>query len=85
MVAEQVIAQWVMEARRSTVSADMSRGDVVHPAEAAEAGSEASVVPPPTEPNVVPTTAELSAVIPTTTELPSSSSTVPSADDAGGA
>ena len=74
MVAEQVTVQWVMEARRSTVAADMRREDVVQPAEAAEARSEASVVPTPTEPNIVPTTIE----------LPSSSSTVPSADAAGG-
>ena len=74
----------VMEAHCSTMAANMHWEDVVQPAEAAEAGSEASIVPPPTEPNVVPTTAELSIVVPTTTELPLSSSTVSSVEAAGG-
>ena len=74
VVAEQVIAQWVLEAHRSTVATDMRREDVIRSAEVAEAGSEASVVSTPTKPNIVPTK----------TELPSSSSIVPSADAAGG-
>ena len=48
------------------------------------AGSEASVVPPPTKPNVVSTTAKPSAGVSTTTELSSSSPTALSADVAGG-
>ena len=67
-----------------TMAIDVRREVVVQPMEVAETGSEASVVPPPTEPNIVPTIAEPSAIVPTTTELPSSSSTVPSADAAGG-
>ena len=49
---------------------DARREDVILPVEGVETGSEASVVPPPTEPNVVLTGSE----------LPSSLSTVPSAD-----
>ena len=74
MVAEQVTAQWVMEARRSTVATDMHREDVAKPTEVVDAGSKASVVLPPTEPNVILTESE----------LPSSSSTIPSADAVGG-
>ena len=70
MVAEQVTAQWVMEACRSTVAEDVHWEDVVQPVEGVETGLEASVVLPPTEPYVVPTESE----------LPSSSSTVPSGD-----
>ena len=73
MVAEQVTAQWVMEAHCSSVAEDVRREDVVQPMEGVETGSEASVIPPSTEPNIVPTESE----------LPSSSSTVPSADAAG--
>ena len=47
--------------------------DVAMPMEGVEIGSEASVVPPPIEPNVVPTRSE----------LPSSSSTVLLADATG--
>ena len=64
-------AQWVMEARYSSVAEDVHREDVVQLMEGVETGSEASVVPPSTELNVVPTESE----------LPSSLSTVPSADD----
>ena len=70
MVAEQVTAQWVMEDRRSSVAEDVHREGVIQPVEGVETGSEASVVPPPTKPNVVPIGSE----------LPSSLSTVPSAD-----
>jgi len=52
---------------------DARREDVILPVEGVETGSEASVVLPPTELNVIPTGSE----------LPSSSSTVPSADAAG--
>ena len=73
MVAEQVTAQWVMEARRSTVAEDMCREDVVPPMEGLETGLEASIIPPPAEPNIVPTG----------NELPSSLLTVPTADATG--
>ena len=48
-----------MEARRLTMTKDVRREDVVQPMEGVETGSEASVVPPPTEPNVVLTGSEL--------------------------
>ena len=73
MVAEQVTAQWVMEARRSSVAEDVRLEDAIHPVEGLETGSEVRVVPPPTEPNVVPTRSE----------LPLSLLTVPSADAVG--
>ena len=63
---------------------DMHREDVIQPTEVVEAGSEASILLSPIEPNVIPTAAEPSAIVLTTTELPSSSSTVPSADAAEG-
>ena len=74
MVAEQVTTQWVMEAHHSSVAEDVCQEDVVQPTEGVETGSEASGVPPPTEPNVVTTRSE----------LPSSSSPVPSANVARG-
>ena len=61
--------QWVIEARRSTVAADVCWEDVVQPMEVAEARSEASIVPPLIEPYVIPTTAEPSVIIPTSTAL----------------
>ena len=73
MVAEQVFAQWVMEARRSSVAEGVRQEDVIQPADGVETGSEMSVVPPPTEPNVIPSESE----------QPLSSSTVTSADAAG--
>ena len=73
-----------MEARRLTVAADVLWEDVVQPTEAAEVWSEVSVILPPTELNVILTAAETSAVILTTTKLPSSSPTAPSTDTAGG-
>ena len=75
MVAEQVTTQWVMEAHRSSVAEDVLQEDVIQPMEGVETGSEASIIP---------TIAELSAISPTTTKLPSSSSTIPSVDVAGG-
>ena len=74
MVAEQVSAQWVMEACRSSLAEDVCQEDVILPMEGVETGSKASVVLPPIEPNIVPTGSE----------LPSSLSTVPSGDVAGG-
>ena len=52
---------------------DVCQEDIIQPMEGVETGFEASVVPPPTEPNVVPTKSE----------LPLSLSIVPSADAAG--
>ena len=63
----------MMEARHSSVAKDVRLEDVVQPMEGVETGSEASAILPPPEPNVVPTGSE----------LPSSLSTVPSADAAG--
>ena len=73
MVAEQVITQWVMEARHSSMAEDVRWEDAILHVEGVETRSEASVVPPPIEPNIVLTGSE----------LPSSSSTVPSADATG--
>ena len=66
------------------MAANVHWEDVIQLAEVVEAGSEASVIPPPTEPNVVPTAAEPSVIIPTTIKLPSSSPTAPSTNAAGG-
>ena len=70
MVAEQVSAQWVMEARRSSVAEGVCQEDVIQPTDGVETRSEASVVPPPIRPNIVPSESE----------QPLSSSIVPSAD-----
>ena len=69
-----------MDACRSTLATGVHQEDIVEPVEAAKAGLEASVVPPITESNVVPTTAEPSAVVLTTIELPSSVPAAPSTD-----
>ena len=69
MVAEQVSMQWVMEARRASVA----EGVVIQPTDRVETGSGASVIPPPTKPNVVPSEGE----------QPLSSSIEPLADAAG--
>ena len=73
MVAEQVTAQWVMEAHRSSMAEDMHQEDVIQPMVGVETGSEVSIVLPPTEPNIILTRSE----------LPSSLSTVPTVDAAG--
>ena len=73
MVAEQVTARWVLEARRSTMDEDVRREDVVQPMVGVEIRLKESIVLPPTELNVFPTGSE----------LPSSLSTVPIADAAG--
>ena len=70
MVAEQVSAQWVMEAHRLSVAKGMRLEDVSQPMEGVETRLAASVVLPLTEPNVVPLESE----------LPLSSSVVPLAD-----
>ena len=73
LLAEQVSAQWVMDARRASMAKGVRQEDVTQPVDGVEAGSEVSVVPPPTEPNV--TLSE--------SEQPLSSLVVPSADAAG--
>ena len=73
MVAEQVSTQWVMEAHRLSMAEGVRQEDVIQPTDGVETGLEASVVPPPTEPNVV---------LPES-ELPLPSPVMPSADAAG--
>ena len=73
MVAEQVSAQWVMEAHRVSVAEGVHQEDIIQHADGVETGSEASVVPPPTELNVVQSESE----------RPLSLSTETSADAAG--
>ena len=73
MVAEQVSTQWVMEAHRSSVAEGMRQEGVIQPTDGVETGLKASVVPPPTEPNVIPSKSE----------RPLSSSTEPSTDATG--
>ena len=73
MVAEQVSAQWVMDARRASVAKGARPEDVIQPVDGVEPGSEANIVPPPIEPNVAPSEYE----------QPLSSLVAPSADVAG--
>ena len=73
MVVEQVSTQWVMEAHRSSMAECVHQEDVIQPVDGVETRSEASVVPPSTEPNVVPSESE----------QPLSSSIVSSADVVG--
>ena len=73
MVAEQVSTQWVMEARRSSMAKGVRQEDAIQPVDGVEAGSEMSVISPPTESNVIPSESE----------QPLSSSTVPLADAVG--
>ena len=73
MVVEHVSMQWVMEAHCSSMAEGVRQEDVIQPVEGVETGLEASVVPPPTEPNVIPSESE----------LPLSSSIVPSVDAIG--
>ena len=54
LVAEQVSAQWVMDARREDMARSMRQGDIAQPMDGTELGSEVDIVPPSTEPNVVP-------------------------------
>ena len=55
----------MMEARHSSVAKDVRLEDVVQPMEGVETGSDASIVPPPTEPNVIPTENVLPSSLPT--------------------
>ena len=73
MVAEQVYAQWVMEAHRASMAKGVCQEDIVQPTDGVETGSEAIVVRPSTEPNVVPMEIE----------QPLSSSVEPSVDAVG--
>ena len=52
LVAEQVSAQWVMDARRADMDGSACQEDVTQPADGVEPGSEVDVALPPTEPNV---------------------------------
>jgi hypothetical protein len=58
VVAEQVFAQWVMEARHASMAEGVHQEDITQPTDGVEARLEASVVPPPTEPNVAPSKSE---------------------------
>ena len=74
----------MMEARCSTMVVGVRQEDIVQPMEVVETRSEVSIDMPPTEPNIVPTVAEPSAIVPTSTELPLSSPIAPSTDAARG-
>jgi len=58
MVVEQVSAQWVMEGHRASVVEGMRQEDVIQPMDGVEDELEASIIPPPTEPNVAPLESE---------------------------
>ena len=73
MVAKHVSTQWVMEAHRVSVAEGVRQEDVIQPVDGVETRSRVSVVPPPTEPNIVPSEGK----------QPLSSSTKPSADAVG--
>ena len=51
-MAEQVSAQWVMDARRADMAEGARQEDVAQPMDGMEPGSEADVAPPQTKPNV---------------------------------
>ena len=53
LVAKQVSAQWVMDARREDMARSVRQGDVAQPTNGAEPGSEVDIAPPSTEPNIV--------------------------------
>ena len=73
LVAEQVSAQWVMEAHRANIAEGACAEDVVQPMDGAEPGSESNIIPPLTEPNAVQPE----------DKQPLSSSVAPTADVAG--
>ena len=52
LVAEQVSAQWVMDARRANVAEGVHQEDVASPMDGVEPRLEANVAPAPFEPNV---------------------------------
>ena len=57
LVAEQVSAQWVMDACREDMARSVHREDVAQPTDGMELGSE-DVAPASIEPNVVPLVSE---------------------------
>ena len=73
LVTKQVSVQWVMDARRVSVGKGARPEDIIQPVDGVEPGSKVNVVPPLTEPNVVPSK----------TEHPLSSLVEPAADAAG--
>ena len=64
LVAEQVSAQWVMDARREDMARSVRRGDIAQPTDGMEPRSEAGITPPSTEPNVVPLGSEQPVPLP---------------------
>ena len=58
LVAEQVSAQWVMEAHRASVAEGAHQEDVAQPMDGVDPRLKANVIPPLTEPNVVPSETE---------------------------
>ena len=58
LVAEQVSAQWVMDARRANAAEGARQEDVAQPVDGVEPRSEANVAPPLTEPNVIQSESE---------------------------
>ena len=52
-MAEQVSAQWVMDARRANAAEGACQEDVAQSTDGVEPGSEANVTLPPTEPSVI--------------------------------
>ena len=58
MVAEQVSAQWVMDAHRVNVAEGAHQEDIAQPMDGADPGSEADVALPPTEPSIAPSEGE---------------------------
>jgi len=53
LLAEQVSAQWVMDARHEDMAGSVRQEDVAQPMDGVDLGSEMNVALPPTEPNVV--------------------------------
>ena len=72
LVAEQVSAQWVMDARRVNAAEGTHQEDVAQATDGVEPGSEADFILPPTEPNIALSEGE----------QPLSSLVMPSADAA---
>jgi len=58
MVAEQVFAQWVMEAHRASAAEGARQENVTQPIDGVEPRLEANIALPSTEPNVTPSESE---------------------------
>jgi len=58
LVAEQVFAQWVMDACHVSVAEGAHSEDVIQPTDGMEPRTEANIIPPPTEPNIIPQESE---------------------------